>query len=171
MEKEKKNALSVNLAEFMKGVMAALEADKKYPAVHTYKCTLNSYKRFWTHDDGPEMPVSRVFTPGRLKEYETWLRSIDRSWDTVSTYMRTLQAVYHRLAKQGILPYEMGLFSDVYTKVESHTKRALAEEQMNTLARTDPQALPQELQCVLAYFLLMFMFRGMPFIDLAMLRK
>ena len=29
----------------------------------------------------------------------------------------------------------------------------------------------KEMQCALAYFLLMFLFRGMPFIDLAHLRK
>jgi integrase len=55
--------------------------------------------------------------------------------------------------------------------VESQTKRALELEQMNTLLCTDLRKLPSDLRCVLAYFLLMFLFRGMPFIDLAYLRK
>lgn len=42
---------------------------------------------------------------------------------------------------------------------------------MNTLLHTDIEKLPKEMQCALAYFLLMFLFRGMPFIDLAHLRK
>ena len=93
------------------------------------------------------------------------------SLNTISTYMRTLKAVYNRLADKKILPYNPKLFDNVYTKVESQTKRALDTKQMNTLLHTDIEKLPKEMQCALAYFLLMFLFRGMPFIDLAHLRK
>ena len=47
------------------------------------------------------------------------------SLNTISTYMRTLKAVYNRLADKKILPYNPKLFDNVYTKVESQTKRAL----------------------------------------------
>lgn len=63
------------------------------------------------------------------------------------------------------------LFDDVYTKVKSQIKRALTEEQMGRLMHADLDVLSEELQRVQAYFLLMFLFRGMPFIDLAHLRK
>ena len=88
------------------------------------------------------------------------------SLNTISTYMRTLKAVYNRLADKKILPYNPKLFDNVYTKVESQTKRALDTKQMNTLLHTDIEKLPKEMQCALAYFLLMFLFRGMPFIFL-----
>jgi len=42
---------------------------------------------------------------------------------------------------------------------------------MQTLSKADFDSLPEDMQHVLAWFLLMFMFRGMPFIDLAHLRK
>ena len=119
--------------------------------------------------------------PGRLKEYEEWMRREGMrkrkrepkglSLNTISTYMRNLKAVYHRMVGEKVLPYNPKLFDDVYTKVESQTKRALELEQMNTLLCTDLRKLPSDLRCVLAYFLLMFLFRGMPFIDLAYLRK
>lgn len=157
-----------------------LEADKKRSAAHTYTYALKSIAEFYG-GAGMPMPVDEVFTPGRLKEYEEWMRREGMrkrkrepkglSLNTISTYMRNLKAVYHRMVGEKVLPYNPKLFDDVYTKVESQTKRALELEQMNTLLCTDLRKLPSDLRCVLAYFLLMFLFRGMPFIDLAYLRK
>lgn len=178
----------VCLASYMKEVMKKLEEDKKRPAVHIYNATLNSFTKFSVESEVekasgcetikllPEgekknIPVTGVFIPGRLKEYEIWLRDRGASWNTVSTYMRTLKAVYNRMVKAKLLEYDKKLFDDVYTKVEAQTKRALTEDQMNVLFCADVGKLPEELQSVLAYFLLMFLFRGMPFIDLAYLRR
>ena len=82
-----------------------------------------------------------------------------------------MQAVYNRWMSPGTEGYNPVLFKDVYTKVESRTKRALTAEQMERLRNTDFSMLTLHQQQVLTYFLLMFMLRGMPFIDLAHLRK
>lgn len=189
VEKKKDEKQPMHLAESMTAIIRQLEKGKKRPAMHTYKSTLNSFRRFSDEElagaemstgkagipaseaAAAEMPTDEVFTPGRLKEYEEWLRQKKAKWNTVSTYMRTLQAVYNRLYPPGSVGHDLHLFDDVYTKVESLTKRALAEEQMRTLLTADFTALPPDVQCALAYFLLMFLFRGMPFIDLAYLRR
>lgn len=169
-----------DLASYMQAVIEQLEADKKRSAVHTYTYALKSVTEF--HGEaGTPMPVNEVFTPGRLKEYEEWMKLEGKrkkggepkglSLNTISTYMRNLKAVYNRLADEKVLPYQPKLFDDVYTKVESQTKRALEVDQMNTLLHAERKELPKGVQCALAYFLLMFLFRGMPFIDLAYLRK
>lgn len=196
MDEKEKNAggtLTTNLPDlacYMQSVIGQLEADKKRSAVHTYTYALKSVTEFYG-GEGTPMPVGEVFTPGRLKEYEEWMKlegarkrssgkegaqKMDRgpkglSLNTISTYMRDLKAVYNRLADEKVLAYNSKLFDDVYTKVESQTKRALEAEQMNTLLHTDIEELPGGVRCALAYFLLMFLFRGMPFIDLAYLRK
>lgn len=196
MDEKEKNAggtLTTNLPDlacYMQSVIGQLEADKKRSAVHTYTYALKSVTEFYG-GEGTPMPVGEVFTPGRLKEYEEWMKlegarkrssgkegaqKIDRgpkglSLNAISTYMRDLKAVYNRLADEKVLAYNSKLFDDVYTKVESQTKRALEAEQMNTLLHTDIEELPGGVRCALAYFLLMFLFRGMPFIDLAYLRK
>ncbi|WP_455668869.1 tyrosine-type recombinase/integrase [Phocaeicola sp.] len=183
MDKKERNAeviMMPDLASYMQSVMAQLEKDKKRSAVHTYTYTLKSITEFYG-GVGKPMPVDEVFTPGKLKEYEEWMKQEGMqkknetpkglSLNSISTYMRSLKAVYNRLADEKVLPYNPKLFNDVYTKVESQTKRALAKEQMNALLCTDPKQLPLGMQCALAYFLLMFLFRGMPFIDLAHLRK
>lgn len=171
MDKEEKNVEMVHLSPYMKSVIERLTADKKRPAVHTYNATLNSFTKFFGGQGTEEMLVTDVFTAGKLKEYEAWLRSRNASWNTVSTYMRVLKAVYNRLVEAKHLTYDARLFDSVYTKVEAQSKRSLTEEQMNTLLHTDFEKLPEDVQNVLAYFLLMFLFRGMPFIDMAYLRK
>lgn len=169
-EKESKDKSMPDLADYMQTVIEQLAKDRKRPAMHTYTYTLKSVRKFYG-DEGTPMPVDEVFCPGRLKEYEEWMKRKGLSLNTVSTYLRTLKAVYNRLADAGVLPHQPKLFEDVYTKVEPQTKRALSTEQMGTLLETDTSGLPESERRALAYFRLMFLFRGMPFIDLAFLRK
>ncbi len=190
-----------DLAAYMQSVIVQLEKDKKRSAVHTYTYALKSFIAFCSasgrdgdrdvggkseesagnESEATSIPVDEVFTPGKLKEFEEWMKREGKtkkdgdpkglSLNSISTYLRNLKAVYHRLVDGKVLPYNAKLFDDVYTKVESQTKRALEKEQMNVLFRADFEKLPKGVQCALAYFLLMFLFRGMPFIDLAHLRK
>ena len=175
MNVERKNAKD-DLRLYMPEVIGMLKREGKFPAMHVYACTLRSYEKFCAEERYPKnttasLSMQEIFTPERLKEYEDWLAGQQSSPNTISTYMRTLQAVYNRWMSPGIEGYNPVLFKDVYTKVESRTKRALTAEQMEQLRNTDFSVLTLRQQQVLAYFLLMFMLRGMPFIDLAHLRK
>lgn len=175
MNVERKNAKD-DLRLYMPEVIGMLKREGKFPAMHVYACTLRSYEKFCAEERHPKnttasLSMQEIFTPERLKEYEDWLAGQQSSPNTISTYMRTLQAVYNRWMSPGIEGYNPVLFKDVYTKVESRTKRALTAEQMEQLRNTDFSVLTLRQQQVLTYFLLMFMLRGMPFIDLAHLRK
>lgn len=175
MNVERKNAKD-DLRLYIPEVIGMLKREGKFPAMHVYACTLRSYEKFCAEERHPKnttasLSMQEIFTPERLKEYEDWLAGQQSSPNTISTYMRTLQAVYNRWMSLGIEGYNPVLFKDVYTKVESRTKRALTAEQMEQLRNTDFSVLTLRQQQVLTYFLLMFMLRGMPFIDLAHLRK
>ena len=175
MNVERKNAKD-DLRLYIPEVIGMLKREGKFPAMHFYACTLRSYEKFCAEERHPKnttasLSMQEIFTPERLKEYEDWLAGQQSSPNTISTYMRTLQAVYNRWMSPGIEGYNPVLFKDVYTKVESRTKRALTAEQMEQLRNTDFSVLTLRQQQVLTYFLLMFMLRGMPFIDLAHLRK
>ena len=175
MNVERKNAKD-DLRLYMPEVIGMLKREGKFPAMHVYACTLRSYEKFCAEERYPKnttasLSMQEIFTPERLKEYEDWLAGQQSSPNTISTYMRTLQAVYNRWMSPGIEGYNPVLFKDVYTKVESRTKRALTAEQMEQLRNTVFSVLTLRQQQVLTYFLLMFMLRGMPFIDLAHLRK
>ncbi|WP_300704346.1 phage integrase SAM-like domain-containing protein [Bacteroides sp.] len=156
------------LSSYMAEVIATLRQEQKYPAVHIYTSTLHSFVAF---SEGRDMPMQEVFTSGCLKEYENWMILHEKSLNTVSTYLHTLRAVYNRWMIPGTLGHNPKLFDGVTTKVVSCTKRSLTNEDMSKLMHTDIDGLPDEQKSVLAYFLLMFLFRGMPFIDLAHLRK
>lgn len=175
MNVERKNAKD-DLRLYIPEVIGMLKREGKFPAMHVYACTLRSYEKFCAEERYPKnttasLSMQKIFTPERLKEYEDWLAGQQSSPNTISTYMRTLQAVYNRWMSPGIEGYNPVLFKDVYTKVESRTKRALTAEQMEQLRNTDFSVLTLRQQQVLTYFLLMFMLRSMPFIDLAHLRK
>ena len=175
MNVERKNAKD-DLRLYIPEVIGMLKREGKFPAMHVYACTLRSYEKFCAEERYPKnttasLSMQEIFTPERLKEYEDWLAGQQTTPNTISTYMRTLQAVYNRWMSPGIEGYNPVLFKDVYTKVESRTKRALTAEQMEQLRNTDFSVLTLRQQQVLTYFLLMFMLRGMPFIDLAHLRK
>ena len=175
MNVERKNAKD-DLRLYIPEVIGMLKREGKFPAMHVYACTLRSYEKFCAEERHPKnatasLSMQEIFTPERLREYEDWLAGQQSSPNTISTYMRTLQAVYNRWMSPGIEGYNPVLFKDVYTKVESRTKRALTAEQMEQLRNTDFSVLTLRQQQVLTYFLLMFMLRGMPFIDLAHLRK
>ena len=175
MNVERKNAKD-DLRLYIPEVIGMLKREGKFPAMHVYACTLRSYEKFCAEERHPKnttasLSMQEIFTPERLKEYEDWLAGQQSSPNTISTYMRTLQAVYNRWMSPGIEGYNPVLFKDVYTKVESRTRRALTAEQMEQLRNTDFSVLTLRQQQVLTYFLLMFMLRGMPFIDLAHLRK
>lgn len=170
MDKKETIRKMTDLMPSMKAVISELEKDGKQPAAHTHTSALNSFTRF-AGGEGTPMPVAEVFTPGRLKEYEQWLLRNGKSWNTVSTYIRAFQATYYRIAEMGIIEKVPKLFDAVYTKVEARIKRSLTEKQAETLLHAEAEVLPEGARRALAYFLLMFLFRGMPFIDLAHLRK
>ncbi len=164
-------ARSMNLAELMASVILLLKQEKKRPAVHTYTATLHSYVAFAKEKDLP-LTLTEVFTPGRLKQYEEHLRHHSLAWNTVSTYMRTLRAVYRRILPAGHPGHDPLLFRDVHTRVQSLTKRALTEEDINRVMSTvHSNTLPVSRHRALAYFSLLFLLRGMPFIDLCHLQK
>ena len=163
------------LASYMTTVIEQLKQAGQFPAAHGYRCALRSFQLFAGGRDIP-LPMSEVFLPERLKAYEEWLMIRQkRKPNTVSGYMRSLRAVYNRWMPPGTWGHNPRLFSGVNTQVVSQTKRALTESQMEKLLKADAygqtDTLTEEEQTVFAYFLLMFFFRGMPFIDLAHLRK
>ena len=156
--------------KYMSAIICQLVKDRKRAAVHTYTAVLHSYTAFAEEKKYFLLP-EEIFTPGRLKEYEEHLRTRQRTWNTVSTYMRTLKAVYNRFSPPGSPGHSNTLFNDVYTRVESQTKRALEEEEMEKVMEADYSSLnPGECR-TLAYFSLMFLLCGMPFIDMAYMQK
>ena len=154
---------------FMKQVAYGLQVEGNFGTAHVYRSSLNAIIAYRGKSDF----VFSEVTSEWLKGFEVHLRNRGCSWNTVSTYMRTFRAVYNRAVNLRKAPYVPYLFRFVYTGTRADHKRALADDDMKkifvNLSRKAGVSLPvrqaQEL------FILMFLLRGMPFVDLAYLRK
>ena len=147
----------------MDNVIYEFETENRYSSAHVYKSAENAFIAY--------MEAKRIreftFNSQLLKGFEDYLIRKRLSWNTVSTYMRMLRATYNRAVEKRIAKYVPYLFKGVYTGVESKTKRAMPPEIMARLM----QERTQEKYPVSKWLVLMFLLRGIPFIDLAHLRK
>ncbi|MCD8103270.1 MAG: site-specific integrase [Alistipes sp.] len=122
---------------------------------------------------GRDLLLCEITAP-RLRHYERYLLDLGLQMNTVSFYMRNLRAVWNRAVAANIIPATGGNpFVDVFTGVYQTRRRALDQEDINTLASLE-KTLPaseESLKAALLYFLFAYHSRGMSFIDLAHLKK
>lgn len=162
----------MDFISFFRQVTENLRAERNFGTAHVYRSTLNAILRF--HGNG-SLPF-RAITPEWLKRFEIYLRS-DRgcSWNTVSTYFRMLRAVYNRAVELRKAAYVSHLFRSVYTGTRADKKRALDSHDMRKLFRHGSEERPRTVSVALQkthdLFVLMFLLRGLPFVDLVYLRK
>ena len=110
-------------------------------------------------------------TVGWLKQFENYLRRLQRQWNTVSTYARMLRATYNRAVAKGLVEFKPFLFRDICTGVERSHKEALTPQEMHRLVYAAPCATLTPAQTESREWLkMMFEFQGMPFIDFARLQ-
>ncbi len=149
---------------FMSGVIESLKAEGRIPAAHVHRSALRSFVVFMEHRE----VRFRELTPLLLGQYEAHLLRLGKSRNTISTYLRALRATYNRAVRQGLAKENPALFHYVYTGVCAPTKRALTPDEVERVMTTE---VPDHLKQAQVWFSLLFLLRGMPFIDLAHLRK
>lgn len=159
----------LNVLTFMKEVTDGLQMGGNFGTAHVYRSSLNA---IITYCGGEDFTFNEI-TPEWLKGFEIHLRDRKCSWNTVSTYMRTLRAVYNRAVDNNEAEYIPRLFRYVYTGTRAEHQRALETGDVEKifaglilLSGVNPA-----MQRARHFFILMFLMRGMPFVDLAYLRK
>lgn len=110
-------------------------------------------------------------TPALLRAYEHHLLAHERSRNTVSLYMRTLQNLCNRARRAGVALFADDLFTGVFTGSDPVRHRAVAPEVIRKIA--DVLLCDKDARLAFArdMFMLSFYLRGIPFVDLAHLRK
>ena len=159
----------LNVLTFMKEVTDGLQMGGNFGTAHVYRSSLNA---IITYCGGEDFTFNEI-TPEWLKGFEIHLRKRKCSWNTVSTYMRILRAVYNRAVDNNEAEYIPRLFRYVYTGTRAEHQRALETGNVEKifaglilLSGVNPA-----MQRARHFFILMFLMRGMPFVDLAYLRK
>ncbi|WP_291528903.1 tyrosine-type recombinase/integrase [Bacteroides sp. UBA939] len=156
----------VFLTKFMEGLIVGLEKEQRDGTAHVYKSTLNRVRKFM---NGREMSFKQL-TSEWLSRFEQRLLAEQLKWNTVSTYMRMLRSIYNQALESGVATYIPRLFSNVHTGVDSPVKRAVSPEVMSRLMKNE-EKLSRKLSFSRDVFVLLFLLRGMSFVDLAFLRK
>ena len=122
---------TVYLNKFMSSVVTELEMNGQYGTAHVCGSVLRSVMAF----GGEGLPVSGI-TPLWLKAYEGYLLhkgGKGLAWNTVSTYMRMLQAVYNRAVARKLAAFIPHQFRDVFTGRKADHRRVLERDDMQKL--------------------------------------
>lgn len=150
---------------YMAAVTDRLQSQERLGTAHVYRSTLNRINEFM---EGKHLPFKDI-TPLWLQTFQNHLLKQMLNWNTVSTYMRMLRAVYYRAVDEGLAPFRPRLFKGVYTGTRVTVKRALDEQALRQLEK--PRPLPDRMERTRLLFMLLFMLRGIPFVDIAYMRR
>lgn len=154
-----------NLMDFMKRVIDCLVKEGRPGTAHVYQSTYNRVADFM----GGRPLAFTELTSSWLKAFQNYLLSRQLQWNSISTYMRMLRAVYFRAVDEGLAPVRFRLFHGVYTGTRVTVKRAIDTRVLRKLQQ--PLSEKSEVERARKLFLLLFMLRGIPFVDIAYLRR
>ena len=162
----------ITLQEMFSSVIGELRESSRWGTAHIYQSTVNAFSAFtkW-------QPMSMCkLSPTVLKRFENFLRQRNCSWNTVSTYIKAIRSVYNQAVDRKLVRYVPRLFEHVYTGTRADRKKALEAFDIGSLVRETEMSLqtdnsPNTRQKTKIFFVLMFMLRGIPFVDLAYLHK
>lgn len=138
----------------------------KFSAEHTCRSVLHSLEHF----TDMEQLVIKNLTTGFFLNYEHHLLASGCSRNTSACYFRTLRAICRQAEQQKQLMDVRHLFNGLFMGYEETRKRALNIEQLRKVADADLEDAPS-LGMARDLFILSYYLRGIPFIDLAYLRK
>ena len=166
------NRNEITLQEMFSSVIGELRESGRWGTAHIYQSAVNAFSAFTKWQP---MPM-RKLSPTVLKRFENYLRQRNCSWNTVSTYIKTVRSVYNRAVDRKYIRYVPRLFEHVYTGTRADRKKALEASDISSLVRETERSLqrgtlPNTQQRTRIFFVLMFMLRGIPFVDLAYLHK
>lgn len=152
-----------DLKKFMDNIIHDFEKEGRYSSAHVYQSAGNAFCRYIETRRLQKCHLCQEL----LKGFENHLLEKQLSWNTISTYMRMLRATYNRAVENRMARYIPNLFKGVYTGVQAKTKRALPPDVMAKFM--NERTLKEHPES--KWFALMFLLRGIPFVDLAHLRK
>ena len=141
-------------------VIEKWKQDKSPSTNANYLTALRSLKTF---TENQEIDLNGLNEP-LIKAYEHWLRSRNVCLNTISCYMRSLRSLYHQLGGKG------DPFSAVFTGSERTEKRAISIEDVRKIRLLKLQK-GSRIDLTRDIFLFCVYALGMPFVDMAHLRK
>lgn len=135
----------------------------------TAKNYTSAYMRFKEFRKGGDLTFEQL-SPNMIEEYEAWLTNRGLKQNTIRFYLRTLNALFGKAANEQLLVENRSLFSRVHLSYVRTAKRAISETDIRTI-----QKMQFTRGSIMAFardiFMFSFYMRGMPFVDIAFLKK
>jgi integrase len=130
---EEGNKLDVYAA--LQSYIDRLNKEGKAGTAISYRCTLNSLKKYRSSLEFPEV------TPELLKDYEKWYLAQGKSITTVGIYLRQLRAVFNEAIEAGIITKEHYPFGRRKYQIPAgrNVKKALTKAEVAKLFKAEPQ--------------------------------
>ena len=137
-----------------------LRSGGSFSTAHLYSYAVSSFSEFL----GRDIIMFNDITPEVLRLYEKYLIRTSHSYNTVSTYMRMLRAIYNKAIMAGLAKYVFNLFHDVFTGIDRNHKKALDESMLIEILTGDVKSpVLKRVQLIAGA---MYRLCGMPFVDL-----
>ena len=151
--------------DFIRLEIESAKERKCYKTAANYLTAANSLTLFWQRGD---WTLSDIL-PQEMDRYQRWLIDRGLRMNTISCYMRSIRTLYNR----GValrMTADTRPFRKVFTGKEHTRKRSVVEEDILRLCRLDLEDKPS-LAFARDIFMFSFYAMGMPFVDIAYLRK
>ena len=131
--------------------------------------TKNALKHFVAFREGKDIAV-RVLSVNLIKDFQDYLvRVKNLKMNTVSLYMRMLRASYNYAVEEEIIEVDKRPFRKAFTGQEKTRKRAVGKQAVKQLIKLKLDNLA--LAFARDIFLFSIFMQGMPFVDIAYLKK
>lgn len=150
---------------FCQKTIARMAEQGRAGTSETYKSASRSFECFMK---GRDIAINDI-NMAVIMRYERYLQNRGLAANTSSFYMRNLRAIYNRAVRLG-LTNEKHPFDYVYTGVDKTVKRAIPLKDMRKIKNAKLEPL-SDLDFARDMFLFSFYTRGMPFVDIAYLKK
>ncbi len=152
------------LERILDAVIQNLEHSRSKSTIDNYRTAVRSFLSFLSQT---KQEISlRSVNANLMKGYQHWLLQKSVRLNTISCYMRSLRKLFHEAKLKDC----DACFKNVFTGNEQTEKRALDTEQIQSLKNLR-LTMGSFLRMARDLFLFSFYAQGMPFVDLAFLRK
>ncbi|GAB5476355.1 MAG: site-specific integrase [Maribacter sp.] len=150
---------------YTKHIINELEEANRFGNARAYKSAYGALKNYYKKENLRFEEITYAF----LKRFETWHLKKGNSINGLSTYMRTIRAVYNKAINQGLVGVEKYPFKKYKIKSEPTAKRAISKEKIKRILDLELEA-DTPLFHTRNYFLCSYLMNGISFIDMAFLK-
>jgi len=163
----KQNNAMISITEFTKTLAEELYLSGRYGTARAY---VSAARRFVCFTEDTDFRFTGI-NPSLIKKYEQSLFAQGCKRNSVSLYMRMLRSICNQASARGVASIQRGVFDNVFTGTDSCNKRAVPVSVIQRICELNPSVCSPALSFARDLFLLCFYLRGIPFVDLAYLRK